>query len=170
MNVVLQAGALMISGEVYLAAGEKKAAVNEFDDSIGKIAGKIGAVVGCSVFAEAARDEDLGKPVGERELDVGIGFVVAEKNIEARLALLDEIVFKRESFVLVGDEDVLEIDGFAHERAGFGVGLGSFEQVGTDPRAEILGLAHINDFVFGVFVEIHAGLRGKGPNFLEEVH
>ncbi len=170
MNVVLQAGAGMVAREIDLATGDEKAAMDELDDAIGEVAGKVRAVVGGAVFAQAARDEDFGKAVGERELDVGVGLVVAEQDVEARLALLDEVVFEREGFVLVGDEDVVEVDGLAHERAGFGVGLRGFKQIGADAGAKVLGLADVDDLALGVFVEVDAGLGGQETDFLEEVH
>jgi hypothetical protein len=33
--------------------------------------------------------------------------------------------------------------------------------------AQILRLAHVDDFAFGVLVEVHAGLGGDGADFLE---
>ncbi len=150
--------------------GKKKAAVNELDHAIGEVAGEVRAVVGRAVLAQAARNEDLGEAVGEGELDVGVGLVVAQKDVEARLALLDEIVFEGEGLVLVGDEDVFEIDGLAHQRAGFGVGLRGLEQIGAHARAQVVGLAHVDDLALGVFVEIHAGLGGQGADFLVEIH
>ncbi len=72
--------------------------------------------------------------------------------------------------MLVGDEDVFDVDGLAHERAGFGVGLRGFEQIGTHARAQVVGLAHIDDFALGVLVEIHAGLGGQGADFFVEIH
>ena len=170
VDVVLQAGARMVAREIDLAAGDEKAAVDEFDDAVGKVAGKIRAVVGRAVLAKAAGDEDLGEAVGERELDVGVGLVVAQQDVEARLALLDEVVFEGQGLVLVGDEDVVEVDGLAHERAGFGVGLRGLKQVGADARAQVLGLADVDDLAFGVLVEVHAGLGREEPDFLEEVH
>ncbi len=170
VDVVLQAGARMVAREIDLAAWDEEAAMDELDDAIGEVAGEVGSVIGGAVFAETARDEDLGEAVAEGEFHVGVGLVVAQQNVEARLALLDEIVFKRESFVFVGDEDVVEIDGLAHERAGFCVGLRRFEQIGADPRAEILRLAHVDDFAVGILVEINARLGGKGSDFLVEVH
>ena len=82
--------------------------MDELDDAVGEVAGKIGAVVGRAVLAQAAGDEDLGEAVGEGELDVGVGLVVAQQDVEARLALLDEVVFERQGLVLVGDEDVVD--------------------------------------------------------------
>jgi hypothetical protein len=144
--------------------------MDELDHAVGEVAGKVRAVVGRAVLAQAARDEDLGETVGEGELDVGVGLVVAQQDVEARLALLDEVVFEREGFVLVGDEDVLDVDGLAHERAGFGVGLRGFKQIGAHARAQVVGLAHVDDLALGVLVEIHAGLRGQGADFLVEIH
>ncbi len=123
MDVVLQTGARMIAGEIDLAAGQQEAAMNQFDDAVGEIAREVGSVVGGAVFAQTAGDKDLGIAIGERELDVGVGFVVAQQDVEARLALLDEVVFEGQRFVFVGYEDVVDVDGFAHQRAGFGVGL-----------------------------------------------
>ena len=170
MNVVLQAGAGMVAREIDLAAGQKKAAMDQLDDAVGEVAGKIRAVVRRAVLAQAARDEDLGKAVGQRQLDVGIGLVVAQQDVEARLALLDEVVFKRQRLVLVGDQDVVDIDGLAHQRAGLGVGLRGLQQVGAHPRAQVFRLAHIDDLALGVLVEVHAGLGGQSADFLVEVH
>ena len=97
--------------------------MDELDDAMGEVAGKIRAVVGAAVFAQAASDEDLGIAVAERELHVRVGLVVAKQDVEAWLALLDEVVFKGEGLAFVVDEDVVEVDSLAHERAGLGVGL-----------------------------------------------
>jgi hypothetical protein len=170
VNIVLQAGARMVAREIDLATGQKKTAVNELDYAISQIAGEVRPIISRAVFAQAARHENLGEAVGQGELDVGVGLVVAQQNVEARLALLDEIVFERECFVLVGDEDGLNIDGLAHQRAGFCVGLRGFQQIGAHARAQVVGLAHIDDLALGVLVEIHAGLRGQTADFFVEVH
>ena len=60
----------------------------------------------------------FGIAVVHRQLDVRIGLVVAQQDVEARLALLDQVVFKRQRLVLVGDRDVLDVDRLAHQRAG----------------------------------------------------
>jgi len=152
MNVVLEASSRMGAREIDFATGNEKAAVDEFDDAVREIAGEVRSIVGGAVFAEAARDEDLGEAIGQGELDVGIGFVVAEKDVEARLSLLDEVVFKCERFVLVGDKDVVDVDGLAHEGARLGVGLGSFKKIRANARTEVLGLADVNDFSVDVLI------------------
>ena len=144
--------------------------MNELDDAIGEVAGKIRAVVGRAVFAEATSDEDLGVSITERELDVGIGFVVAQQDVEARLALLDEVVLKGQCLVLVGDEDVFNVDCLAHEGAGFGVGLRGFKKIGPDAAAEVLRLADIDDLALWILVEVDPGLGGEGADFLVKIH
>ncbi len=144
--------------------------MDEFNHAVGQVAGEVGAVVGRSIFAQPASDKDFGEAVAQRQLDVGVGLVVAQQDVEAGLALLDEVVFKRQGFVFVGDENVVEVDGFAHERAGFGVGLRGLEQIGTYARAEIFGFADVNHLTLGVFVEIHAWLDRQRPDFPVKVH
>ena len=170
MNVVLQAGALVIAGEIDLATGDEKAAMDQLDDAPGQAAGKVRAVVGRAVLQQPPRDEDLGEAVAHGELDIGIALVVLEQDVEARLALLDEVGFEGQRFALVADQDVFEIDGLAHQRAGFGVGLRGFQQVRANARAQVLGLAHVDHRTFGVLVEVNAGLGGQGADFLVEVH
>ena len=113
----------------------------QVDDAIREIAGKVGAVISAAVFAQPSRDEDFWIAVGERELNIRIGLVIAQQHVEAGFALLDQIVLKSEGLVLVVDQDVVEVDGFAHERSGFGVGLRGFEEIGAGARAEIFDIA-----------------------------
>ena len=144
--------------------------MDELDDAVGEVAGKVGAVVGGAVFAQAAGDKDLGETIRQSQLDIGIGLVVAQQDVEARLALLDEVVFKGESFLLIGYQNVFEIDGLAHQRAGFGVRLRSLQKVRAHARAQVFGLADVDDLAVGVLVEVDPGLGGKGADFLVEVH
>ena len=69
--------------------------------------------------------------------------------------------------MFVGDQNVVDVDGLAHERAGLGVRLGGLQKVRTDARAEVFGLADIDDLALGVFIEVHAGLGWKRTNFLD---
>ena len=170
LDVVLQAGTRVVAVEVDLAAWDQEAAMDHVDEAVRQVARKVRAEVGRAVLAQAARDEDLGVAVGERELDVRVGLVVAQQDVEARLALLDEVVLEREGLVLVGDGDVLEIHGLAHQRAGLGIGLRGRKEVAAHTRAQVLGLADIDDLALGVLVEITAGAGGQGSDFLQEIH
>ena len=161
----------MVAVEIDLAAWDEKAAVDEVDQAMGEIAGEVWAEVGSAVFLQTARDEDLGIAVVHRELDVGVGLVVAQQDVEARLALLDQVVFKRQRFAFVIDRDVVDVDRLAHQRAGLAiVDLVSLEEIRAHARAQVLGLADVDDLAFGILVEIAAGRGGERADFFEEIH
>ena len=60
--------------------------MNQIDDAIGKIGREVRAEVGAAVLAQAAGDVDAREALGEGELHVGISLVVAQQDVEARLA------------------------------------------------------------------------------------
>jgi len=170
LDVVLQARARMEAREVDLAGGDEKVAMNEIDDAIGKVGGEVGSVIDATVFAQAARDIDAREALAESEFDVGVCFIVAQKDVEAGLLLLDEVVFKGESLFIVGDDNVVDIDGLADESAGLGVFPAAFMEIRAYARAEVFRLADVNDLALGIFVEIDAGGDGETTDFGEEVH
>ena len=117
LDVELQAGPRMVAVQVDLAAWDQKRAMDQVDDAVRKVAGKVRTEVLAAILAQLARHEHLRVPVAHRQLHVRVGFVIAQENVEARLALLDQVVLKRERLVLVGNLDVIHIDGLAHQRA-----------------------------------------------------
>ncbi len=121
---------------------------------------------------QAARDEDFGESIGERELDVGISLVVAQQNVEARLALLDQIVFKRERFMLVCDENVFNVNRLRASASSVLALACVKPQADTTVRANarLLALPTYMTSPSGVLVEIHAGLRGQRADFFVQIH
>ena len=107
--------------------------MNQVDDPIGQAGWKKRAVVRTAVFAQPSRHIDAWEALAQGKLHVGIGLVIAQQDVEFRLALLDQIVFEREGFLVVGDHDVIDIDGLAHKRTGFGVGPAGLVEVGSHP-------------------------------------
>ena len=169
-DVVLQARARVVASEIHLARGNQEVPVDQVDDAIGKVGREVRTVVGVPVLAEPAGYVDPRVAFAEREFDVGVGLVVAQQDVEARLALLDEVIFKREGFLVVGDDDVVDVDRLAHERPGFGVGPAAFMEIGRYAAAKIFGLPDVDHLALGVLVEVHAGLGRDGADFLEEIH
>ena len=169
-DVELQARPRVIAVQINVARRHKEVAVNQICDAVGEVGREVRAVVFAAVFFQPPCDIHARKALAKRELDVRISFVVAQKDVVARLLLLDEVVLERQRFLVVVDDDVVDVDGLAHERAGLGVGQGFVREIVTDAGAQILGLADINDLAFGVLVQVHAGRGGKGPNFSEQVH
>src|ERR1700731_1827565 len=96
VNVVLQTGPRMIPRQIDLAAWNEKAALDHLRYAIGQLPGKVRPVVRRAVLLQAAGNKHLGIAVGQRQLYVGVGLVIAEQDVEAGLALLDEIVLKRQ--------------------------------------------------------------------------
>ena len=110
--------------------------------------------------AERARAKDAWEIFAQRDLHVGIGLVVLEPDVVARLVLLDEIRLEE-----VGLRD----------RAGHGEfhALGPLDQadvadvetrpeVRSDAVAEDVGLTDIKDTPTGVFEQVDAGRVRKG--------
>ncbi len=169
-DVVLQTRARMEAGEIHFARRDQEVAVDQVDDAVGEIGREVRAVVSAAVLAQAAGDVDAGVALAERQFHIGVSFVVAQQDVEAGLALFDEIVFERESFLVVGDDDVVNVDGFFYQRPGFGVGPAAFVEIGRHPAAQVLGLPDVDHLALGVLVEVHAGFGGDGADFLEEIH
>ena len=101
--------------------------MNQVHGAVGEISRKVRAVVHAAVLFEAACNKDLGKSISERELYIGIGFVITQQDVEARLLLLNEIIFERQRLALVLDDDVLNVHGLAHQRAGLGIVAGRLQ-------------------------------------------
>jgi len=80
------------------------------------------------------------------------------------------VTFEGERLFVVGDDDVIDIDGFANERAGLGVFPPAFVEVRGDARAQVLGLADVDDLYLGVVVEVDAGGGGDGTDFGGEIY
>ena len=160
----------MKSRQIDLARRNQKIAVDQIDDAVGQIGREVRAVVGAAVLAQPARDVDPRPALAQRQLHIGISLVVAQQDVEARLALLDQIIFERQRLFVVGDHDVVDIDGLAHQRAGLGVFPAAFVEVAGHPAAQVLRLADVDDVAFGVLVEIHAGLGRNGADFGLQVH
>ena len=95
--------------------------MNQIDQPVRQAGREVRPEIERSVFAQPPRGEHPRIALADGQLDVGIRFVIAQKNVVARLLLLDQVVLKRQRFFLVVDDDVVEIDGLAQQRAGLGV-------------------------------------------------
>ncbi len=108
VNVVLQAGLGMVAREIHLARRHQKMAVDEVHQAMRQVGREVRAVVSGAILAQAARHVDA-RVFFAGQLDVGVGLVVAQQDIEARLVLLDEVVFERQRLFFVVDQDVVDI-------------------------------------------------------------
>jgi hypothetical protein len=108
LDVVLQTGPRMMAREIHVARRHHKALVNERENAAGETWGKIRAEIERAVFFDLAREIDARILFIHRQLDVGIGLVVDEPDVEFRLVLFDEVVFQREGLARVREDDGIE--------------------------------------------------------------
>jgi hypothetical protein len=101
-----------------------------------------------------------------RSPSVRISLVIAQQDVEARLALLDEIIFESQRFFVVAHDDVIDVDRLAHQRSGLRVLPPPFVKVAAHAAAQVLRLANVYDFALGILIQIHAGIGRDGANFL----
>ena len=83
-------------------------AVDEVHQAVRQVAGEVRAEVSRAVLAQPPRDVDA-RILLAGQLDVGIGLVVAQQDVEARLVLLDQVVLERQRLLLVVDQDVVDV-------------------------------------------------------------
>ncbi len=144
-------------------------AVNKVHQPVRKVRGKVRAVIAGAVLEQPPRDV-YARVFFVRELDVGIGLVVAQQDVEARLPLLDEVVLERERFLVVVEQNVLDIARFRDQRAGLDIREPVVVEVAADAAAEIVGLADVDYGPVRVLIEVHAWQQGQLRSFVAEVH
>ena len=104
----------MVAGEVHLAGRHQEVAVDEMHQPVGQVGREVGTEVAGAVLPDPPRDVDARVLLG-RQLDVGVGLVVPQQDVEARLPLLDEVVLESQCLLLVIDEDVFDVVGFGDQ-------------------------------------------------------
>ena len=102
----------MIAAQIDLARWNEKVPMNEIHQAVRQIAREVGPVVSGPILDQPPRYIDARKSFAG-QFDVRIGLVVAQQDVETRLVLLDEVVFERERFLLVIDENVVDVARFA---------------------------------------------------------
>src|ERR1019366_6722142 len=112
VNMELQAGVGVKTGEVYLAGGDPEVAVDEVHQAVRQVGGEVGAEVGGAVLAQSPGHVDA-RVLFVGQLDVGESLVVAQQDVEARLVLLDEVVFEGEGFLPVSRTAINKLDDFS---------------------------------------------------------
>ena len=133
-----------------------KVAMDEVHQPVRQVAREIRTEVSRPVLAQAPRHVHARVFLGS-ELDVGVGLVVAQQDVVARLPLLDQVVLERQRFFLVVDVDEVDLARLVDQRAGLDVAEPVLVEVTAHAGAQILGLADVDDRAAGVLVQVHAG-------------
>src|SRR5579863_10772813 len=90
LDVVLQTRARVKTGEIDFAGGDQEISMNEIENAVRQIGREVRAVVGAAVLAQAAGDVDARRALSQSQFYVRVSLIVAQKDVEARFALLDE--------------------------------------------------------------------------------
>ena len=67
--------------------------MDQVDDSVGQIGREVRPVISAAIFAQTPSHVDARPALAKGELYVRVSLVVAQQNVESRLALLDQIIF-----------------------------------------------------------------------------
>jgi len=78
-------------------------------------------------------------------LDIGVGLVIAQSNVEPGSVLLDEHVLQDERFNLILRDDPVEVDYLWHEACDSMLLLARLLEVGSDATSEDDGFADVDD-------------------------
>ena len=150
--------------------GTKKMFVDEMDHAPGKVRWEIRTVIDGAIFDQAASYVDAREFFEGRVAYIRIGFVVAQQDVEFWFVLLDEIIFERQRFFFVVDDDVVDFGDLAHERAGFGVQRAGFHKIVAHSASQRQRFSHVDDLAGRIVIEIHARLSRKRSDFFAKIH
>ena len=107
------------------------------------------------------------KRLGDRDLDVRIRLVVAQRDVVLRVVLLDQVRFEDQRVRLARHDDRLEVRRRTHQRPR----LDALGVVGRDvaphARAQPLRLADVQHRPLRVAPQIHAGRLGQMRDLVE---
>ena len=166
-HAVVEAGALLadVPGELFPALGQAQGRLDGLDDVLGGAPAAVGAEVPGPVLGGLVGQGEPGVGLSHRQADVGVALVVLEEDVVPGLVPLDEGALQHQGLELaVGDDDVEVVDLAHHGPGLLGVG-GQVGEVLGDPVLQGLGLAHIDDLVFGVLHDVDARLQRQAVGF-----
>ena len=169
VNVKLQAGLGVKSGEVHLARWHQEVPVDEVHQAVRQVGREVRTEIGRAVLPQPSRHVNPGI-LFVSQLDVRVRFVVAQQDVEARLVLLNQVVFESERFLLVINQNVVDIARFADQRSGLDIGQLVLGKVAAHPVSQALRLADVDHPAAGVLVQIHSGREGELAYLVTEFH
>ena len=157
VNVILEAGP-RIGPRNPLGAG---AVGEQLLDQVHGLADAAGAgewpeVTG-AILVDPSRDVHPGKILGQVHLQVGIGLIVLETDVEVGPVALDERVLKDERLGLGVRDDILEVGQFADHASGLAIQASRGSEVGTQAIPQDRGLADVYHPASGVLHQVDAG-------------
>lgn len=168
MDLVFDAGSFDRFSEIERACRQRKELRDRpecFPESPGI---RVGTKIEVSPRTDATGHCESGIGFGPGKTEIGVGFIVTEKNIEPGAVLFDQGILENQGVEFAsGDECINVRDPLGHFPDAGG-GWACFLEVGPDPVLQTLGFPDIKDFVLLSFHQIDArGIREETKLFLE---
>ena len=121
LDVVLQARPRVAARQINRAGRHEEPLVNKMQNPSRQTRRKVGAEIERTVFLDSPSEIYARIFFAGRELDVRICLVVAKDDVELRPVLLDEIVFERQGFAFVANQNGFQLGDLPRQRAGLRV-------------------------------------------------
>src|SRR5690242_673273 len=133
----------MAAREIDRARRHQESFVDELQDAPRQSRREVRPKIQRAILLDPPREIDARILLRRREFYVGIGFVVAQYHIELRAVFLDQIVFERERFASIADENRFQIRYLSRERSCLGIDPARLEKIGTYAAAQRCRFADI---------------------------
>ena len=121
----------------------------------------VGTEITGPIVFQPPRHENPRKRLLNRDLDVGIRLVIAQRDVEAGLVLLYEIRFENERVGLGGNDDRLEVADQSDQVPGLYALELVVGEVAAHPRAQALRFSYVKGRTVPALPQINAGSIGK---------
>ena len=122
---------------------------------------RVRAEVPRALHAARARHHDPRHPLAEGDGDVGVRLVVSELHVEGRVELFDPGVFELQRLELAADDGPLDSARRRDHATSALVQAREWLEVVAQPRAQVLGLAHVENSTALVVEAVDPRLDGN---------
>ncbi len=168
MDVVVEAWPLRhLLRHVVVARAHREQTLHDIERAAHRADVRVRAEVLAPVVDQPARDQHARERLGDRDLDVRVRLVVAQRDVVLRPMLLDEIGLEDQRVRLARHHDRIEVRRGDHQR----LRLDAPGVVGGDvvahARPQPLGLPDVQNRPVRVAPEIHAGRLGQVRDLVE---
>jgi hypothetical protein len=159
VNVIEKAKPLRLIRDLNVALPEQKIAMDEIQRLFCKGGRDERSKVGGSVFPDSANNVGARKILLNRQLYVGMRFVIAKQDVVARLIFFDEVVFEQESFEGRICDDEVDLRGFGKHPVGKWAAW-SIMEVRAHALAKGIGFSDIDRASLLILEYVDTGLLG----------
>ena len=127
----------------------------------------VGPQVTVAVPLHPAGQQHLGKRLlGDH--DKGVGLVVPEQDIVARLVMPHQVLFTDQGLDLIGHHDPIQVGDLGQHAPGLEILASGSLKIGAHPVAQHLGLADVDGLALGVLEQVYPRLPGQALELVLE--